>query len=63
MKRLIKIGIIVLVLFVIVGASYRAVSGWLSNRNVPSWRQEKVTQGTIVSVVNSTGTIKPAKLI
>jgi HlyD family secretion protein len=59
MKKYITIGIILFVLFVIVGGGFQVAASWVRNRNVPSWREEEVTKGEIISVVNSTGTVRP----
>lgn len=59
MKTLAKIAIVVLVVFGIVAASYRPIAAWWRIRNLPTWREDQVVRGKIVSVVNSTGTIQP----
>ena len=58
-KTLIRSGIVVLVLAGIGFASYTPVARWWQKRNLPSWREATVSRGEIVSVVNSTGTIRP----
>ena len=59
MRRLIKIGIAVLVLVGIIGAISIPVKDWWRKRNLPIWRTEKVVRGDIAFVVNSTGTVEP----
>jgi HlyD family secretion protein len=39
--------------------SYQPVVEWWQARNAPKWRTAEVAEGNILSVVNSTGTIKP----
>ncbi|MFT7643206.1 MAG: HlyD family secretion protein [Pirellulaceae bacterium] len=51
--------IVLLVVAIICGAVYYPLSQWWWKRGKPAWRFADVTQGNVVSVVNSTGTIKP----
>jgi HlyD family secretion protein len=55
-----------LILLVIVGllagglaAGYRPAMDYWEKQNAPKWRTTEVVRGDIVSVVNSTGTVKP----
>jgi HlyD family secretion protein len=59
MKTLAKAGFVVLALGGAVAVSYSPISDWWRKRNLPTWREDKVVLGTIVSVVNSTGTVEP----
>src|SRR5688572_19278494 len=50
---------IIVVLAVLGALAYQpAVEGW-RKQNMPKWRTADVVQGDIVSVVNSSGTVKP----
>ncbi len=40
-------------------ASYRPAMDYWAKRNLPIWRTVKVEQGSIIAVVNSTGSVKP----
>ncbi|MGE0605802.1 MAG: efflux RND transporter periplasmic adaptor subunit [Pirellulales bacterium] len=40
-------------------AAYKPAMKYWARRNLPVWRTASVEQGSIVSVVNSTGTVKP----
>ena len=54
--------ILVVVLLVVVGAiaaGYQPASSYWQKRSTPKWRTAEVAEGDILSVVNSTGTIKP----
>src|SRR5262245_11748350 len=56
------LGIVLLVLLVLAGAvaaGYRPAYDYWQKRNMPKWRTAAVEEGDIISVVNSTGTIKP----
>ena len=59
MKRICRIGIVLLVLAGIVGGAAVPTRNWWRKRNLPKWRTEKVLRGDIAFVVNSTGTVKP----
>ncbi len=59
MKTFLKIGIVVLILGAIVAAAYQPAANYWRKRNLPNWREDEVVRGDIVSVVNSTGTVKP----
>jgi HlyD family secretion protein len=59
MKTLVRLCILLGVLAAIGAAAYRPTANYLAKRNRPVWRTAKVEQGSIVAVVNSTGTIKP----
>ena len=59
MKRLVRW---LLVLLVLSGLGYAAVTpvqNYLAKRNQVVWRTDKVAQGNIKSMVNSTGSVKP----
>jgi HlyD family secretion protein len=59
MKTLVRLCILLGVLAAIGAAAYRPTANYLAKRNRPVWRTAKVEQGSIVAVVNSTGTVKP----
>ena len=59
MKTSLRILIFLLVLGVIGAAVYKPAADYWRMRNTPKWRLAEVTRGQIVSVVNSTGTVKP----
>ena len=59
MKTFVKILVIVLVLAGTSAAAYKPTVEYLKKRNRPDWRQAEVVRGRVVSVVNSTGTVKP----
>ena len=59
MKRLLRWLLIVLILAGIGYGAYFPVQGYLAKRNQVNWRTDKVSQGSIKSMVNSTGTVKP----
>lgn len=59
MKTLLKISVVLLVLGGAGYASYKPIVGYWKHRNRPVWREVEVTRGRIVSVVNSTGEVKP----
>jgi HlyD family secretion protein len=59
MKTLVRLFILFGVLAAIGAVAYRPTSKYLAKRNRPIWRTAKVEQGSIVAVVNSTGTVKP----
>ena len=54
-----KFLIVLLVLAGIGAAAYKPAADYWVKRNRPIWRTATVDQGPIVSVVNSTGTVKP----
>jgi len=58
-KRLIKITLILAILGGLGAITYGPIAESIQNRNLPTWRTSEVTQGEIISVVNSTGTVKP----
>lgn len=54
--------VIILVLLLLVGAgvaAYQPMVKYWKDRNQPKWRQAETTRGTLLAVVNSTGTVKP----
>src|SRR5215207_3437945 len=59
MRTLLIVGIIVALFAAAAAAAYKPAMDYWQKQNVPKWRTAEVTEGTIVSVVNSTGTIKP----
>ena len=59
MRTLVKAVIAVAVLAGVAAAAYQPIINYLAARNRPVWRTATVEQGKIVSVVNSTGTVKP----
>ncbi|MDA1052757.1 MAG: efflux RND transporter periplasmic adaptor subunit [Planctomycetota bacterium] len=40
-------------------AAYKPAADYWKKRNQPTWKQVETTNGTIIAVVNSTGTVKP----
>jgi HlyD family secretion protein len=59
MKRLLKVSLVLLVLGGLAAAAYAPTAAyWREYRRI-DWRLEEVTRGRIVSVINSTGTVKP----
>lgn len=59
MRTLIKLLIVLLILVGIGGAAYQPATQYWAKRNKILWRTATVEQGHIISVVNSTGTVKP----
>ena len=59
MRTLPKFLIILAVIAGLGYAAYLPIRSYLAERNKVIWRTAKVEQGSIVAVVNSTGTIKP----
>lgn len=59
MRTLFKLLIVLAVLGGIGYAAWKPIQNYLAKRNEVTWRTAKVESGTIVAVVNSTGTIKP----
>src|SRR5262245_35346193 len=59
MRTLAIVVIALLVLAGAVAAGYQPAMDYWQRQNMPEWRTAEVEQGEIVSVVNSTGTIKP----
>jgi HlyD family secretion protein len=58
--RTIVIGIVVvLVLAGAIAAGYQPAADYWQRRSMPKWRTAEVAEGDILSVVNSTGTLKP----
>ncbi len=55
----VKIFVFVISVTVVCAASYKPAVDYWKKRNLPDWRESVVTRGNIVSVVNSTGTVKP----
>ncbi len=63
MKFLLKLLLVLIVLGAAGAAAVNPVRDYLKKRNRPNWRLAEVKQGDIVSVVNSTGEIKPVKSV
>src|SRR6266568_4433281 len=59
MKRLIRWLILLIVLGALGGLAAGPGLAYLKERNKVTFRQAEVSQGKIVAVVNSTGTVKP----
>ena len=59
MRFLIKLTVVLLILAGIGAAAYKPTIQYLAKRNKILWRTATVEQGDILSVVNSTGTVKP----
>ncbi len=59
MRFLIKLTIVLLILAGIAAAAYKPATHYWANRNKILWRTATVEQGDMISVVNSTGTVKP----
>ena len=59
MRFLIKLTIVLLILAGIGAAAYKPMTESWAKRNKILWRTATVDQGDILSVVNSTGTVKP----
>ena len=59
MRTLVKLLIVLAVLAGIGYAAYKPTMNYIAKRNRPIWRTATVEQGRIVSVVNSTGAVKP----
>jgi len=63
MKRFLRWFAILGVLAVVVGLAGYPIGQWWKERMRPRYREAEVTRGRIVSVVNSTGTVKPTRLV
>lgn len=59
MRTLLKLLIVLAVLGGLGYAAYGPVQAYLAERNKVTWRTANVEHGSIIAVVNSTGTIKP----
>lgn len=59
MKARYKILIALLLLGGACAAAYKPAADYWKKRNQPVWKQVETKRGTIVAVVNSTGTVKP----
>ena len=59
MKRLIRWLVVLIVLGAVIGVASGPGLAYWKERNKVNFRQAEVTQGKIVAVVNSTGTVKP----
>jgi HlyD family secretion protein len=59
MRTLLIVGLIVALFAGAVAAGYKPAVEYWEKRNAPKWRTADVAEGSIISVVNSTGTLKP----
>ncbi len=59
MRTWIKLLMVLAVLAGIGAAAYKPTMDYIAKRNRPVWRTATVEQGKIISVVNSTGAVKP----
>lgn len=59
MRTFIKLFIGIVILGGIGAAAYRPLATYWAQRNKPKWRTVEVVEGSLISVVNSTGTVKP----
>lgn len=59
MRTLVIVLVVVALLAGAVAAGYQPAVHYWQVQNVPKWRTEEVVEGDIISVVNSTGTVKP----
>src|SRR4051812_30029470 len=59
MRTLLILAIILALLAGAALAAYKPAMDYWEKQNAPKWRMAEVTKGDIVSVVNSTGTVKP----
>ena len=59
MRTLVIVVIVLLVLTGVGAAAWQPLTYYWQLRSMPQWRTAEVTEGPVVSVVNSTGTIKP----
>lgn len=59
MRTLLKLLIVLSVLGGLVHFGVKATTRYLKERNRPDWRTATTSQGTIIAVVNSTGSLKP----
>ena len=59
MRTLVVVVIVLLVLTGVGAAAWQPLSHYWQLRSMPQWRTAAVTEGSVVTVVNSTGTIKP----
>src|SRR5215212_5257117 len=60
MRTLIIFAIIVAALGTAAAAGYKPAMDYWQRQNVPKWKTTEVVRGDIISVVNATGTVKPA---
>lgn len=59
MKARLKIVLGLLLVGGACAAAYQPVAEYWKQRNQPTWKQVETNKGTIIAVVNSTGTVKP----
>ncbi len=59
MKARYKIIVVLLLLGGACAAAYQPAADYWKKRNQPTWKQAETKKGTIIAVVNSTGTVKP----
>src|SRR5262245_25784338 len=60
MRAFVIVVVVLLVLAGAVAAAYRPLLDYWEQQTMPKWKTAEVAEGEIVSVVNATGTIKPA---
>lgn len=63
MKFFLKLLLVAAILGVAGFYAYRPAAEYIRKQNLPQFRSEKVVKGTISSVVNATGTIKPVQSV
>lgn len=63
LKFIIKTAIVLVVLAAIGYFAYPPIAKSIADRNKPRWRLAKTEKGSITSIVNATGTIKPVKSV
>jgi len=59
MRMLLKLLVVLVILGIIGGLSAKPIADYWRKRNLPEWRVVETSEGPIVAVVNSTGSIKP----
>ncbi|HZN34793.1 MAG TPA: efflux RND transporter periplasmic adaptor subunit [Pirellulaceae bacterium] len=59
MRTIVILAIALLAAGGIIAASYQPATNYWQMRSMPKWRTAEVSEGEIISVVNSTGTLKP----
>ncbi len=63
LKFFVKFLLVIAVLAGIGWAAYPTVAKKIAERNKPRWRTTKVETGTVIQVVNATGTVRPVKSV
>lgn len=59
MRAILKTFFVLAILGGVVALAYQPITAYLAQRNKITWRTSRVERGSIIAVVNSTGTIKP----